>query len=261
MSHRRIAIVAYGLLLFTSAQFCQAQAAPNLTSAVSRKTHGAAGTFDVLLPPDGSGIECRSVAGGMALVMTFDQPVTAGSASVTTGAAAINGAPVFSGSTMTVNLAGVGNGQAVTVALSQVTSSGGGVTQALTIPFRILQGDVNADGTAAAGDIFLTKLRASQTTNGSNFRSDINCDGSIAAGDVFLVKAAAASSVGVAGGATTNTAPTVTTVADQTRGHRRRNDPGRVHGRRCRVSARFALCRSDFQQPDFAAGLGHHCRR
>ena len=43
-----------------------------LTSAVSRKTHGAAGVFDIALPLSGTpGVECRSGAGGHTLVFTF----------------------------------------------------------------------------------------------------------------------------------------------------------------------------------------------
>ena len=57
--------------------------APTAVSAVSRKTHGAAGDFDIDLPSSGPvGIECRS-GGAMndyQVVVTFASPVTLGSA-------------------------------------------------------------------------------------------------------------------------------------------------------------------------------------
>src|SRR5256886_8332992 len=59
-----------------------------LTDAVSRKTHGAAGTFDVELPLTGSaGIECRSgdAGGNHTFVFTFTNNVVSGNATGTTG--------------------------------------------------------------------------------------------------------------------------------------------------------------------------------
>src|SRR5260370_222130 len=49
------------LLLNTGGRYCAQSQAPIAQSAFSRKTHGAAGTFDVPLPLTGNvGIECRS---------------------------------------------------------------------------------------------------------------------------------------------------------------------------------------------------------
>src|SRR6201984_2887231 len=56
--------------------------------AVSRKTHGTAGNFDVDLPLAGQpGIECRTggASGNHTVIVTFDVPVTVSSASVTPG--------------------------------------------------------------------------------------------------------------------------------------------------------------------------------
>src|SRR5205823_13017863 len=77
-----------------------------LTDAVSRKTHGAAGTFDVELPLTGSaGIECRSggAGGNHTFVFTFTNNVVSGNATVTTGTGNVSSF-TFSGNTMTVNL-------------------------------------------------------------------------------------------------------------------------------------------------------------
>ena len=61
---------------------------PTLQSAVSRKVHGAAGTFDINLPLTGNpGIECRSGGGGnnYQLVLTFPGAVTFSNAVVSSG--------------------------------------------------------------------------------------------------------------------------------------------------------------------------------
>src|SRR5207247_990873 len=80
---------------------------PKLLSAVSRKIHTGAGPFDIDLPfGTGSalGVECRGGDGNHTLVFTFNNNVVSGSASVTAGTGSVLGAPVFSGTTMTLNL-------------------------------------------------------------------------------------------------------------------------------------------------------------
>jgi len=58
-------------------------APPQLNSAVSRMNHGTAGTFDVQLPLNGpSGIECRTIARGLTIVLSFNQRVVGGTASI-----------------------------------------------------------------------------------------------------------------------------------------------------------------------------------
>ena len=94
-----------------------------LTSAVSRKTHGGAGTFDINLPPTGEpGVECRNSSGNHMFAFTFNNSVVSGNASVTTGTASVTGTPIFSANTMTVNLQGVTDVQKIIVTLSNVRS-------------------------------------------------------------------------------------------------------------------------------------------
>ena len=79
-----------------------------LTAAVSRKTHGGAGNFDINLPLSGGlGVECRNSSGNHTLVFTTSNNLVNGNASVTTGTGSVSGSPMFSGNTMTVNLTGV----------------------------------------------------------------------------------------------------------------------------------------------------------
>ena len=87
--------------------------APTAVSAVSRKTHGGAGDFDIDLPSSGPiGIECRSggATNDYQVVVTFASPVTLGSAAVTVGTGSVAMATV-SGNTITVDLTGVTNAQ------------------------------------------------------------------------------------------------------------------------------------------------------
>ena len=192
--------------------------APVLVSAVSRMTHGSAGTFDVQLPlTGGTGIECRSVANGLKVVMTFDQPVTGGTVAVTAGTATAAG-PTLAGNTMAVVLSGVADAQAVTVTASGVTNAGGETLASAAVPLRTLYGDVNGDGAVTGSDLNAVQaaVTAGGAVTGGTFRCDVNVDGALATADVSLEQAAVAAGGSVAGGPTANTPPTITQVANQT---------------------------------------------
>ena len=156
-----------------------------LTGGVSRKTHGAAGTFDVPLPLTGEpGVECRSSGGSHTLVFTFTDNVVSGNASVTSGTGTVAGSPTFSGNTMTVNLTGVTDVQKITVTLTGVN----GVLPNTPVSVNMLIGDTNANKTVNAGDVAQTKGQSGQPVGAGNFRNDVNAAGSINAGDVAQVK-------------------------------------------------------------------------
>ena len=170
-----------------------------LTGAVSRKTHGAAGTFDVPLPLSSPfGVECRSGGSGgdHTLVFTFNNTVASGNANVATmGTGSISGSPVFSGNTMTVNLTGVSDVQLITVTLSGVTDSFAQVLPSTPVSAKILLGDTTNNSTVNAGDVAQTKAQSGNTTGAGNFRTDTNVSGSISAADVAQVKANSGNSV------------------------------------------------------------------
>jgi N-acetylneuraminic acid mutarotase len=101
----------------TGGIYCAQPQAPMTQSAFSRKTHGAAGTFDVPLPLTGNvGIECRSggATNDYQMIINFANSVTVGSASVTSGTGSVSSFTV-SGPQVTVNLTGVTNAQRITV--------------------------------------------------------------------------------------------------------------------------------------------------
>jgi outer membrane protein assembly factor BamB len=169
-----------------------------LTSAVSRKTHGAAGTFDIPLPLSGSpGVECRTggATGDYTQVFTFTNNVTSGNASVTGGIGSVSGMPVFSGNTMTVNLTGVANAQTLTVTLSGVTDEFSQVLPDTPVSVDMLIGDTNGNGVVNATDVAQTKAQVGQPVTSSNFRTDVNASGIINATDVAIVKAHSGGSI------------------------------------------------------------------
>src|SRR5213595_2109192 len=95
----------------------------NLVSAVSRLTHGAAGTFDIAMPLTGtSGVEDRSASTYNA-VFTFDVAVTSGQVSVVSGTATV-GTISFSGSSMTAQLTGVTSAEVVTLRVQNINGDG-----------------------------------------------------------------------------------------------------------------------------------------
>ena len=164
--------------------------APTVVSAVSRKTHGAAGDFDIDLPTSGPiGVECRSggVTNDYKIVVTFASPVTLGSAAVTVGTGSVAMATV-SGNTITVDLTGVTNAQYVTVGLNCVSD---GVNSGdMTINMGVLAGDSAGigNGIVGASDIGFVKSQSGQTVDATNFRADVAVTGSISASDIGLVK-------------------------------------------------------------------------
>jgi hypothetical protein len=163
-----------------------------LTSAVSRKTHGVAGTFDIPLPLTGNpGVECRTggTTNDYTQVFAFTNNVVSGNASVTSGIGSVSGMPTFSGNTMTVNLTGVANVQTLTVTLSGVTDQFSQVLPDTPVSVNMLIGDTNGNGIVNATDIAQTKGQVGQPVTNSNFRTDVNANGIISATDVAIVKA------------------------------------------------------------------------
>jgi dockerin type I repeat protein len=163
-------------------------AAVQLVSAVSRKTHGSVGTFDIDLPQTGTpGIECRSggANGDYQVVATFALPVTFTSATVSSGTGRV-AAALASGNQVFVNLTGVTNAQRVTLTLVGVND---GTSRAdIPVSMSVLIGDVNASGRVDAADVSLVRQQTLQPLTSANFREDINASGRIDAADVSIAR-------------------------------------------------------------------------
>ncbi len=178
-------------------------AALQVTSVLSRKTHGAAGDFDVPLPLSGDpGVECRTegAGGDYSFVFTFTNDVINGNASVDSGVGSISGAPVFSGNTMTVNLTGITNAQQITVSVNGVTDQFLQTLPNTSVTVNMLIGDTNGNSTVNATDLGETKLQSGQAVSASNFRDDVNASGDITATDVSIVKLHSGEGISAASG-------------------------------------------------------------
>jgi hypothetical protein len=164
---------------------------PILVSAVSRKTHGSAGTYDVDLMPPASGIEPRSggANGDYQVVVTFAVPVTLTSANAIPGAggtASVSGTPSVSGNTVTINLTNVSNAQRLTINLLGVND--GTSTRDISVPMAVLIGDTTGNGLVNSSDIAQTQAQSGQAVTASNFREDVTVNGFINSSDIALVQ-------------------------------------------------------------------------
>jgi hypothetical protein len=155
-------------------------------SAVSRKTHGPAGVFDIPLPLTGTpGVECRSGGANSdyQVVVTFAAPVTVSSATSTGGTVANTSA---NGNTVTVNLTGVPNAQTINITLVNVNS--GSTSGNVAIPMSLLVGDTTGNRAVNASDVGEAKANSGQNTNSANFRTDVTVNGTINSSDIGLIK-------------------------------------------------------------------------
>jgi len=164
---------------------CSGTIIDKFVSAVSRKTHGSAGTFDVLLPLNGPpGIECRTgpQSGNHDVVVTFSGPATVAAATCDGNPAATS----TSGNDITVHCTGVPNAKVINVALTSVTV--GTISGNLSVPMGVLLGDINASRDVDSADVFLVRQETLHNVTTSNFRDDINVSGDIDSADVFLAR-------------------------------------------------------------------------
>jgi hypothetical protein len=166
-----------------------------ITGVVSRKTHGAAGTFDVDLPLAGNpGIECRSggANGDYTLIFTFANPLTSvGEAHVTSGTGNVSNSAIDSSDPhqYVVNLTGLTNAQIITVSLTNVNDSAGNRSSLLSATMGALVGDVTANGTVSNTDVASVKGQVAAAVTASNFRNDVTANGLISNTDVSATKA------------------------------------------------------------------------
>jgi RHS repeat-associated protein len=168
-------------------------------TAVSRKTHGSVGTFDVALPLTGkAGVECRWGQGTShdqhQIIVTFPRAVSFAGASVTTGTGSVSSTSQSADHTQIIlNLSGVTNGQTIIATISGVTD--GNVTNDVTVGMGVLLGDTNADGYNDSIDTSQVKSQAGNPVTSSNFREDLNCDGFIDSIDTAIVKSKSGTSL------------------------------------------------------------------
>jgi hypothetical protein len=165
-----------------------------LVSAVLRRTHGAAGTFDLplttLAPPAINHNPTTEPRQGPAhsIVLTFDKPITGATATITEGIATA-AAPTFGGNTVVVGLTGVADRQYVTVALTNIAASDGSVGGTANVRIGFLAGDVNQNRVVLVSDLGLVNAQLTHVTTAANFLLDVNANGTLTVADMGITNA------------------------------------------------------------------------
>jgi autotransporter-associated beta strand protein/T5SS/PEP-CTERM-associated repeat protein len=163
-----------------------------LQTAMLRKTHGAAGVFNVNIPLGGPvGIEPRAggFGGNHTYVLTFSNPVVSGSFTVDgLSGERLNGSPIFNGNTVTVNVANIQPTAYIILSVSNVTDIYSQTMEDAYVDVQFLEGDATRNGRVNSSDVSQVKSQSGQTVTGSNFLNDLNADGEVDASDVSLVK-------------------------------------------------------------------------
>ena len=156
-------------------------------SAVSRKAHGGAGTFDLPLSlvPTAPTTEPRQ-GPNQTIVFTFDKPLNAATVTITEGVATA-AAPTFSGNDVVVALTAVNDAQYVTVSLTNVASTDGGTGGVATARVGFLRGDVNGSRLIAVTDLVVVNNQLGKPLTAANFVSDVNTSGIITVLDKVVV--------------------------------------------------------------------------
>ena len=159
---------------------------------VSRKIHGAAGPFDVVInqftPIDGViDVEPRAIGTGHLLVFQFDNGIfgTSGFTVQDAGGQDVGTIvnPAIVGHTIELTLTGIPDNKRVKVTLNSIN---GTTTASASIGFLV--GDVNNNRAVNASDVSGVKAHSGQNVDADNFRHDINASGTINASDIAVVK-------------------------------------------------------------------------
>jgi hypothetical protein len=164
-------------------------APPVFASAVSRKVHGSAGTFNLPLSTVVTNPTTEPRQGpAQTIVFTFSKAVTAATATITEGIATAS-APTFSGNDVIVNLAGVNNQQYVTISLTNVASADGGTGGSASVRVGFLVGDVNQNRVVSLADLGLVNAQLAQTVTAANYLKDVNASGTLSLADKAIANA------------------------------------------------------------------------
>ncbi len=171
------------------------QLTPLLLAAVSCKTQGSAGTFDLNLNLNGTPsatVEPR-IGGPAQLVFTFNKATTAADGTLDATEFTLTNATFVSASlvnsNLTLNLTNVLDQTMVTVVMNGLTDLAGNPLSGTNVVLvRSLYGDVNQNGTVNAVDMQQVKNNLLATLTPANFLCDVNCSGTINAVDLQQVK-------------------------------------------------------------------------
>jgi len=169
-------------------------APPSLVSAVSRRVHGGAGTFNLPLSlvtsPTVNHNPTTEPRQGPAqtIVFTFDKPITAAAVAITEGTATA-AAATFIGNDVVVGLTGVTDQQYVTISLTNVASADGGTGGSGSVRIGFLLADVNQSRVVSLSDLGLVNAQLAQSVSAANFLKDVNASGTLTLADKGITNA------------------------------------------------------------------------
>jgi hypothetical protein len=165
-------------------------AAPVFVGSVSRKVHGAAGTFDLPLSAVSGNPTVEPRQGpAQTIVFSFDKAVNAAAVSIAEGKATA-AAPTFSGNNVIVSLTGVSDQQYLTVALANVGSSDGGTGGSASVRIGFLVGDVGQNRVVSVADVAQVNAQLAQVVTAANYLKDLNASGTLTVADKGIGNAA-----------------------------------------------------------------------
>lgn len=156
-----------------------------LSSAVSQKTHGTAGTYNT----NSGAIEGRS-GGPTRIVATFNQNVhrvnnTAADFTLSSGTL---GTVTVAGAVVTANVSGVTDSAIFTIGFPGIASDCNNATVATTKCWKVLQGDAQGASPVNAFDILAIRGVIGQTASSTNYTKDVNASGKVDAFDVLFCR-------------------------------------------------------------------------
>lgn len=152
--------------------------AVDVTAAVSRKTHGSVGDFDVDILMAGA-VECRQ-AGPTSILVTFSRSiaqVTGTAADVSVSSGTVSGLTI-DGNRLLITMSGAADASPLAIAFPGIRGTAGqNITHTLCV--GVLLGDVTGDKQANVVDLLNMKANVNQPATAANFRNDITTDGVI----------------------------------------------------------------------------------
>ena len=159
--------------------------------AVSRKTHGSVGTFDVAVHVPGA-VEPRQ-AGPTKLIVTFNQEVQTPGGPTTEDIALSSGTVTgvafytHNGPQLTIDMTGAANQANLVVSYPGLTDDQG-APLAETLCFGVLTGDANGDQRVNIFDLVQVRNALNQAPTQSTFTRDVTADGAINIFDLVAVR-------------------------------------------------------------------------
>ena len=165
-----------------------------LLAALSRKTHGVAGDFDIDLPLDGAttGLESRT-GGPTTVVLTFSEPAAATDGVADCSEVTLSGGTcidaVIVDDEMTIELADAPDAACLTLTVSGIEGLDANPLEGTDhVTVSVLRGDARPGGNVDIRDMSRVKGNLFQTVTEHNFRADVNADGEIDVADMSAVK-------------------------------------------------------------------------